>query len=649
MTSSIRHTQNKNIAVNAVTHAQTGVWVGAEAFRQYLLTLDQTALLNLDGRASMTMNFGMDFGDVTARNVTVTDMGSNILQVSADIFNIHTNAQSSASLGVVYQVTVASSTPPSNLTQLDAALNFYDDIETLGAITFNAPAGAPTEINVEGDFSANWVGLNGVSVIRATGVVDLGASVTIGTILSNSDVYLKNGSYTDRVATAGNVYAQNGSAGIIQANGDVDINTHTTVTQTQSRSNVTVRAGSHGTISAQTIFLDDGYTGDLESKGDITFDHGFHHTGNITSEGSLQCPDSTHYELGNISFNGTINCIVTGSTVGTTAENASNSVSLIPEIDPFVIPPFVVDVWKLQSSAHYIFEYKDGHEKVTVQNVNNVPDGEYFIGRYGNYRAQLCTAITGDDVCVTPAVRTYLPMCLGSSVETDPACISYDVASETWSITGNSTAPGALWFKGNLTLNIWYTYSTFLATGHIVDNGNFKARAINYGDKTAMCEMSGPDISAGHYHSSYDTFYPTDMCTPNGGDFDFTPSPVGNVVLASGGYDPDDPSIYTGGDISLGFSTETYGSVLAGGHLKTHGSSVIYGYVMASDLSEESELDNELNGGTTVDLTAATEHFDPSMIPNMAPSTGTGGSGGTGSGTTPGQATDSQILWSRPL
>ncbi len=375
-------------------------------------------------------------------------------------------------------------------------------------------------------------------------------------------------------------------------------------------------------------------------------------TESITSEGNLDCPTSNDLRLGDVSINGSLEagCVLNATNTTSNQVGASNAITIMDELTPITIPPVIIDVWTLKDQAHFVFEYdEDANEpRVTVKNITGIPNGVYTIAKYAdNAWAFICKATTSG-ICTDPVSR-YIPVCLGDSEWMGSSCINYDTATETWTIDGSNAAPGIMWFEGNLTLDIGYTYTTFLATGHVVDNGNFLGAAVNYGDYEEMCEATGTNVYRNQwspeYTNAYEGFYPSDLCdtaTPA-----YKPTAVGNIAIAAGGYHPDDGGVYSGGNITLGNSSKVWGTVLAGGYLNTGGSTEIFGYVTAAVTAGKGSGDNVLDGGTTIDLSVATDNYNPALVPNM--SSAASGASSSSSGSSSSGAPAAQVLWSKYL
>ncbi|MBO3275252.1 hypothetical protein [Pseudomonas schmalbachii] len=117
---------------------------------------------------------------------------------------------------------------------------------------------------------------------------------------------------------------------------------------------------------------------------------------------------------------------------------------------------------------------------------------------------------------------------------------------------------------------------------------------------------------------------------------------LGNVALLAGSYVGD---AFSGGIITLGSSTEIYGSVVAGDFLNTGGSTRINGYITAAKQSNSTSR-NSWGGSTTIDLQNLPPSFNPCSLPDMS------GNEPCGNGCEPGdgnQSTVATLQWSRYL
>lgn len=359
---------------------------------------------------------------------------------------------------------------------------------------------------------------------------------------------------------------------------------------------------------------------------------------------------------GNLTFGNqvTINNGVVKGTLSRTlsaSQNVTRNTSLVvaytpvvlASLDPSIESAASVDVYLLKNAANYVFEIdSSGKRKVTVRNVSGITDGSYFLGDY-NYqwdvpslargnKDYLCTAVNSNGICTAPTVP-YRTICQGQSEYN--GCFSYVASSQTWTISGNSMAPGTAWFAGNLMLSNGTYLNTFLATGNESTSGNLKVFSPNYAGYTPVCtdaRNASPYGILVNYRLS--GLYPTDLCVAG----TYVPSALGNTALMAGGYSS--PGVYSGGDISVGAANTIYGNVVAGGLLSTSGSTTIIGAVQVANLANSAGTGTTNWGGsTTIDLNNLPPTFTPGVVPCMT----TGGCGGT-SGTP-----TARVRWSRFL
>lgn len=642
---SIRSSQEANVAVNAVTHAENGLWIGAEAFRQYLTTRNEFDLSALNH----TLDIDMDdsYGDVSARNISVSDEMGGGYVVIADIVNVHNVARSSVAIRLVFDMTAAGS-PPVVTT---SSVNFNDDLSISGGIEL-IDGGSPVDLNVNGDVTIDGVNVNPINNIRTTGSVTIGSNVTVNSIYANDDVTLYN-TTLQTVSTLGD-FTANGSASVqnVWANGDALINASGRFENVNSVKNIDVRVAGylgHGFMRAgETIFTQAGPIDTLRAVGDITLNT-WSTLNNVTSMGDLQCVSPWWDKTTSLSANGLlINCPV--NVVGISAQEGATEV-VVP-MNPLTEYEFfspLIDVWALRSEANYFVEYDDSANriKVTVNNVNNIADDSvFYLANYDNfqgssYKDYLCTTISPSGQCMEPALP-LVPLCIGQSVYN--GCILYDTGTGTFTVSPNNTAPGVMFFKGNLKLQNGSGYTTYLVSGDISTLGSFESWSPNFGSYNKVCEADAAHVkqtqTRPRYTDEFSTQYPTNLCdTVNDS---YQPTTTGNIALAAGGIDPEGTGEFSGGTITLGASTRIVGAVLAGDVLITQGDTNINGAVSASAQGDGS-VENSLGAKTVIDLNSGTEDFNPTEIPEM------GGDGGSDSGAdqgTPGSAT---LRWARVL
>lgn len=645
---SIRSTQEKHIAVHAATNAQVGAWAGVEAFRRYLATLDGATLdTGLPAEMSLTLGTGGDsYGSMAVKDVFVTDAGDSY-RVKATIINTLDAARASAAVGVVYEVGKVDDCP--GCVMLTAALDFHDDLIVGGGISITMPDDALPTINVDGDVEMMNLAPMSLGVLNSTGSVSLDSNMRVAEINSNDNVRLTGDARADKVTTRGTVFTDgSGGARIIWANGSVTLGGTYRSDAVNSRSNVSINRGQHGdvktignvTVGAATKI------DEVQTKADTIINNNAEVT-RIIGEGNLRCgPLAREWSnFTSISINGIVDpsCHValqkSNANDGSASTGASNSVTEMNEVAEITIPRMVVDVWTLKQYANYVFEWDSSvnRTKVTVKDIGEVPDGEYWVGNYAdNKRDYLCKTFV-DGKCATPAAT--LQSCIGHSEYNNCLTPAYNTTNKTWTFDGKHALPGVLWFKGNVYLNNGYNYSTVLATGDVKTGGQMRIESVNYAGFNAMCKAEGID---GTYKTTFEDQFPKNLC--NMAEGKYIPMDVGNIAIAAGGYDPADNGTYSGGNIDVGANNKIYGVVLAGDYLETGGQTEIYGYVSAAVQGERGANTNKLGGSTTLDLTHGNENYDPAKVPDMA-----GGAcpdcddvGGSETGTT-------KVLWSKYL
>ena len=628
---SVKSTQQKSIAVNSITHSQTGAWVGAEAFRLYLSQQDVTGITTL--LQNVTIGMDPSYGSITASNIQVTNMGSNTYRVSADIVNIHAAARSSAALNVVYEVQPGSSgagtiTPPEPIDAVD----FNDDLKLNGSLTLIAADGGKYNLNVNGDVELGGARTNALGTINSTGTVTLGSSVTVDNIYANDDVVLNN-TTVDTVSTLGYLTANNATIDQIYSNHDVTIVSGGPFSFVSALENVySQNSQGHGYINAgESVTITNDPVDRLEAVGEVTLNSGAEF-GDVVSMDDITCVGTYWNNFTSLSANGSLHNCDTSS--GNAQSGASRTVTPMTPLEPYTLTATVVDVWTVRNAANYIVTYDDtaGRIKVTVNNVAGIVNGsEYFVGDYShggtypNYRDYLCETVNGSGTCTAPA-EPLTPICIHESLY-NSGCISYSMSSNTFTVNPSTTAPGIMWIDGDVTLGNGFGMTTVLATGNIVTNNRFKSWSANYGGYDKICLADNSHMTKGgpvkqRYTQVYSEHYPTNLC-----DIDnsvYMSDGTGNIALAAGGIDPDGDGSYSGGNISLGASTEVTGAVLAGNLLDTSGNTTVYGVVASSAAGESNANGNSLGSSTTIDLSRGTNTYDPSSIPDMSGTTTAG-------------------------
>lgn len=652
---SMRSTQAKQTAVHAITHAQTGLWSGVEAFRRYLGAIggDVAALDALNNTTDVGIDLGAAYGRITANNITVTTVGGR-RRVAAEIVSVHPIARSSAAVGVVFEVDPDACL---NCINLSSSLDFYDSLTATGEVGFVLLTSASTPpINVDGDITMLSISdSTNLKVLNATGSVALSSGIKLDSVHSNVGVDLSGSAYVRDVTSGG--YARTssgGGAGYIYANGLVDLggsssDANKPTYDVYSLSTVEVKAGYYDLVQAAGVVTLNSTVSKIADRVESTDNvviSGNTGVDTIISEKQLICNALGWSNFTSIATNGDLDssCVYLAPQNVLTeglAVNQNNTVARMAPVPEFEMPGLVVNVWALKNEANYIFEYDSVARKpiVTVQNVNGAdPAATYYIGNYSTaHKSYLCTEVTNKGNCVTPT-DPGMTVCLGYSDWDE--CISYDATKKTWTLVGQSAAPGIMWFDGNVTLNTETSYISVLATGDVITNGEYRGKSVNFAGYDEVCLAQGTNVdSPDIFRARFETQHPTNLCDKNAGEY--KPNPAGNIAIAAGGKDPNNNYAYTGGNIDVATNTMLWGSVLAGNVLTTGGQNTIHGYVTAAAQVTKGSGNNELGGSTTIDLTNFPSTYNPTLIPNMDPCV---------AGCAPENfARRSRLLWSRYL
>lgn len=377
-----------------------------------------------------------------------------------------------------------------------------------------------------------------------------------------------------------------------------------------------------------------GTAGTINAKGPILFD-----AGNITEMNSTSGVDC-EANWRNVAGGGSIVAPVVLPTSGNCFRNASTtiaraSIGSAPELAPIELEePVNIDVMLLKSYAHYAFEREDTKYKVTVNNINGIANGVYYLGTYSesSSRQFICSAVNSNNECTDPAVSSNAKPFCGASRN---SCVGYNGGTDRWSINADKNLPpGILWFDGSVaTSGNGYLINSILATGDVEGDGVIAA--LNFVGYGPVCQL---DYSFEHrgstYEGSFDSdfaaaqMYPIDVCDMAASEYN--PSALGNMAIMSGGYDENDD--FQGGTVRLGAGNKIFGSVLSADIVDTSGNSNIFGYISATGQGNAGS--NSLSATTIVDLRDLPSTYDPSIT--LQPSQTT-------------TSTEATILWTRYL
>jgi len=547
------------------------------------------------------------YGSLSANNISVTVIEAGVYHVEADIENIHAAARSSATLNVVYQVVLDKLSLAANNGN---SIDFDDDLYVAGGIEFYAPAG-DVGINVNGN--VNLIGLNitPLDYINAIGSVTLNSDITVDHIHSNEDVNL-SGTKVVSVKALGDFYAD--SAASVQqlwVNGEVELNK----------------------VGGRFSFID--AIGKIDSEGSGSDGHGTFRSGEtveilgaqkidlIEAVGSVDLSswwgEAVEVRSMDLSANDSLDDCPSSTATITAESNASNSIVAMAPLEPYVNEKKAVDVWPLKSLANYVVEYDTAKSliKVTVNNVEGFTDNsEHYIGNHSTTRRDyICSQVDGSGNCLSPATP-LVPICMHSSINNN--CISYDTSDQEFTLNPNETAPGIMWFDGDLHLLGGQGMTSYLATGDVTTRGAFKNSAVNFAGYASVCEgdvshLAYDTVITDRYTDMYSAVYPKNLCDKV--EFKYLPIPAGNIGIAAGGYNPAGDGSFTGGDVDLGANTIVQGAVLAGNFLSTRGDVEIKGLVLAANQGDKGAGDNSLGGKTVVDInTYGSTTYNPTLI-----------------------------------
>ncbi|WP_437882449.1 hypothetical protein [Pseudomonas sp. LRF_L74] len=638
---SVRTAQDKQVTVHAATHSQAGAWIAVEAIRQYLQTLDKDALDALAASAQLTFDIGDN--KVIAHNFSLAAIAGdadNTHRLGTDISYQDVAARSTSTINVVYNVVPASTSGTQTNNPFNQTLNIYDDLNMTGGISILG--GDVSNFNVDGSVNLSNASVTGINTLKATGDISINSAISVVTLYSNGDITLSGSATAGTASALGDITINSGgSQGTLNANGNIVITNGSTTTANAIGYITTNSGGTHGTFTAgKTIAVSNGTLGSANAVGDITISNWPTVTTSL-SQGSVTCPSQYWSNFTNIQAGVTTHNCPTSTKI---TAPAAVSVSTMTALSEFTLTRPNVDAYQLKGSANYIFTYADGKIQVTVNSVNGITAGTYRIGKtkkdWNDKWGYLCSDLDSSGYCKTECAEQTNGSCTGSGASAlqkicegtwaGAECIAYSSNSKTWTLNGQSgntvVAPGVLWFEGDLALQSGYFRNSVIATGSITTSGSDKVSAVNYNGYSLTCE-----------NTTFPNLYPTNFCDKSSASL--ISNSVGNIGLLAGGYVD---GVFSGGVISLGASTEIFGSVIAGDTLLTSGSSTVHGYVTA--VGQGSGTVNNWTGSLVIDLNNLPEDYTPGDIPDM---TGSCDSDDCDTQTTwPGQA---KVLWSRYL
>ena len=659
----VKSTQQKQVAVHATAHVQPLVWTGVEVFRAYLEELSEEQLSALKPSSKkMAIALSSISADNASLSVTLLEAPTVIAEgefeyyqvpVAITAFDYHADA--SASVKAVYYVAPPGGNNCVECVKLSATLDFHDNLDIEGGITVAPAAGTQTTFNVDGDVTALHVSLTSINYLNSTGDITLSSGTFIDELVANGSISLSGAAGASKLFALGNVTLDAGiQVDEIKTNSDV-------VLKSASRAKTSIDAlgtiynasiANQGLATVGGDILISGTAGSMKQAfavGNVDIAYANTSIPHIKTQGNVACPGVLWHSFTSIYAQGsTINCppntVAGQGTPASTYEIQDNTpvtIKLMNPLGTFEMPKPIINVWTLKGYANYIFTREGTTTKVLVKNVNGIEDGNYYVADYPQkperyHRDYLCKEIDDAGQCSSPASASETKtICYGHSA--NDGCLSYDDSSEKWLFNGKSFAPGVMWFEGNLELGNGIYYNTFLATGDVDTAGGLKTSSPNFSGYSAICELNYPENK--NELGDFDGLYPTNLC--NIADSKMIYNAIGNIAIIAGGTPPGESS-YSGGNVYLGSSNTINGTILAGEHLITNGSSVIRGYVTATSQSGKGKdgIKNSIGGSTSILLDDLPDGYYPPTTPPMIPKDPDDNTGGKGF---------SKIIWARYL
>ena len=279
----IKTSQQTLVMSHALTNAQSGTWSGVEVFRKYLdqyvgkvknkSDIEIEAEINKLKGESFTLNV-INGRTLNVKNVNVEVLNTTpkTYRVSANIQNLSSMSESSATIQVVYLISLGKGNNTTNNNTSVNAIDIYGDLKVVGGIEIKG--GKNAVVNVHGNFESTGNTFIGVNELNVTGNVTLnGGGERIGTIVSNGDVDLGAGSEVNFVYAKGKITVNTGNqVGEMYADKDIII-TNGSVKVANTLSNISLSGGGTGTIliAGGDITVNNGSAGNADAQGSISF------------------------------------------------------------------------------------------------------------------------------------------------------------------------------------------------------------------------------------------------------------------------------------------------------------------------------------------------------------------------------------------
>ncbi|WP_156104003.1 hypothetical protein [Shewanella mangrovi] len=589
----IQSSQQAGTTVHAVTQSQIKAWTGVEAMRQFFYQTGPTQLAALS--VGDAINFPTDSG-LSGQLVAISTTAPTCVDGVQLVVNVFgAAARTSAGVQSIFCVIEGQTLTTYNMGNavfIKGGLSLGGDINILNGENTN------TSFYVEGDIDGHG-SISGFSLLYSTGNVTLGGSQNdIATVAAEGDVTLSGSGGYGNVTAMGNI-SMSGGVNTLSAKANGNITLHSS-------------ADVAGTLSAiGNVIMEAGTTaGNVLSQGNVTATNAT--IGNLMVEGDFS--ETSNGAVGSGQVGGSINRADWNEKVN--VSHIEGLTVAITPVTPVSVTDLRVDAWALKSAANLAFDIDtSGNILVQVRNMSGIANGDYYLAGQGKNRDYLCdTPSYSDSTC-------HKKVCVGYSDSN--SCFNYVSKDDEWQLDGSQFVPAVLWFNGSVDVGTGTYVDTVIATKNISTSGSHTIKSINFAGYNDVCATS-----------NFADFYATNLCSAG----TLVYNPLANIALLAGGYVDD---VFYGGDITLGASTEVYGSVIAGNLLFSGGNTKIYGYLTVANQSGSTE-GSDFHGSTTIDLSSLPEVYNPGEV--VTGGSQQGGGNGTGSANT--KVTQ---LWSRYL
>lgn len=648
----IRGTQAQTTSYHSQVQAQMNAWSGVSALYEHFKGVQQsdtpptsTELFNSFKTAQAEGNNLFSGTPALEAYVTRLDGDGEQFDLTVSVHGISKpNSERVRAVSIVDVVSRFSKgdDDPANDNGTPPVMDFVGDLKIKGDFEVISESDAPVVISIDGFIESGNSSITGVDIINATESIDLGGASEVKVLRSNGDVRLTGSvKVLEEIGAMGNVCLSGGTEspgmtkangyvfgegsaefGSIQAKGQTIDDSYIRLCDVKREKDASgnkltvILEGNHNVDSIKSIgsvMNNGGRVGSLLAEGDLYNGYGSVDSGTVSGD-VFYCDDATKLKKCEAvpSWKNNINV----------SKDPDLTVS-ISDVEEVKVERPAFDAYEFRDKANYAFETdKEGFAVVTVKNVSNIPDGDYFLGSYdGPYKDRLCTSLTSkskpkDPECLTPAAEESFPLCEGHSewsrcISFEPGKDKKDDKPNEWEIDGESFAQGVLWFEGELEIKNGTYFNTFIVTEDIKTDRDTTLYAPNYAG------YDGNGVAPkGICTNAISPNVPTQFCEEG------TYNPVwaqgiGNYALLAGSVDED--GSYQGGDIELKNQIDVFGSILAGNELDTKGDTTIRGYVAAYAAGEK--IDHSIGGSTTIILDNLPPTYTP-QGPLTVPETG---------------------------